>query len=157
MAITGGMLGVLFMIPLRKPMIVDNDELVYPEGVACAKVLDAGESGGEGMRTVFSALGVGAFIKLLMDAVHVIADSLDGAIALGKAKFFGGLIAAPALIGVGYIVGLQIAMLVFAGGALSWVVAGPVMTAMATRASRWTTRSSMGCSSPSCASSAWAR
>ncbi|MEM7308607.1 MAG: oligopeptide transporter, OPT family [Planctomycetota bacterium] len=127
-AITGGMLGVLFMIPLRKPMIVENDELIYPEGVACAKVLDAGESGGSGMRTVFSALAAGALLKLLMDAFHVIGDSVSATINLGKAKIFGGLFAAPALVGVGYIVGLQISLLVFAGGALSWIVAAPLMT-----------------------------
>ena len=68
-SLTGGMLGVLFMIPLRKPMIVENAELVYPEGVACAKVLEAGEEGGSGMRLVFGALGLGTLFKLAADAV----------------------------------------------------------------------------------------
>ena len=127
-AITGGMLGVLFMIPLRKPMIVDNDDLIYPEGVACAKVLGAGESGGGGMRLVFGALAAGAFIKLLVDAFSIVGSAVNATISLGKAKIFAGMMAAPALIGVGYIVGLQIALLVFAGGAIAWLVAAPIMT-----------------------------
>jgi putative OPT family oligopeptide transporter len=129
--ITGGMLGVLFMIPLRKPLIVDDEDLIYPEGVACAQVLAAGQQGGAGMRSVFAALGVGAAIKLLADAFHLISGSLKWTFTVGKAHFFTGMTAAPALIGVGYIVGFNIAVLVFLGGAISWLLAGPMMTVSA--------------------------
>lgn len=128
-AMTGGLLGVLFMIPLRKPMIVDDDELVYPEGVACAKVLEAGERGGSSIAMVFTALGIGALIKVLISAFGVLSGALHGVFAAGKARFFLGLDAAPALIGVGFIVGLNIGVLVFLGGLISWALAGPFMIA----------------------------
>ncbi|MCZ6598910.1 MAG: oligopeptide transporter, OPT family, partial [Planctomycetota bacterium] len=129
-AITGGLLGVLFMIPLRKPMIVEDEDLVYPEGVACAKVLEAGEAGGSGMRAVFGALGVGVVFKLLVDGLGVLKSSLAWNPAALGTRFFTGITAAPALVGVGYIVGINIAVLVFVGGAISWVVAGPIMAGM---------------------------
>ena len=129
-SITGGLLGVLFMIPLRKPMIVDDDELIYPEGVACAKVLTAGQEGGSGMRMIFTALGVGAVIKFLADGYSMLTGGLKWHLAAGKAHFFTGMTAAPALVGVGYIVGINIAALVFVGGAIAWLIGGPVMTVM---------------------------
>ena len=129
-SITGGMLGVLFMIPLRKPMIVEDQELTYPEGVACAKVLQAGEEGGAGMRLIFGALGIGALFKLCAEAFSVFTGHLKASFALGKAHFFTGINAAPALIGVGFIVGANIATLVFIGGVTSWLIAGPTLIAM---------------------------
>ncbi len=129
-SVTGGMLGVLFMIPLRKPMIVEDKELTYPEGVACAKVLNAGEEGGAGMKLIFGALGVGALIKVAAEAVSLIAAEVKWKFALGKAHFFTGMLAAPALIGVGFIVGMNIGTLVFMGGVISWVLAGPVLTSI---------------------------
>jgi len=129
-SITGGLLGVLFMIPLRKPMIVEDKELTYPEGVACAKVLKAGEGGTGGMFLIFTGLVVAGLIKLATDAVSLMGGQIKYAFAVGKAHFFGGLLAAPALVGVGVIVGLNIAVLVFLGGAISWVVAGPVLTSI---------------------------
>ncbi|MFT7665214.1 MAG: putative OPT family oligopeptide transporter, partial [Planctomycetota bacterium] len=129
-SVTGGLLGVLFMIPLRKPMIVDDEELIYPEGVACAKVLTAGQEGGAGMRAIFIALGAGALIKVLADGYALMSGSLKFHFAAGKAHFFTGITAGPALIGVGYIVGINIAALVFVGGAIAWLVGGPAMTMM---------------------------
>ena len=129
-SITGGLLGVVFMIPLRKPMIVDDEELIYPEGVACAKVLTAGQEGGAGMRMIFTALGVGALIKFLADGYSVLKGGLAWHYTAGKAHFFTGMTAAPALVGVGYIVGLNIAALVFVGGAIAWLIGGPLMTVM---------------------------
>jgi putative OPT family oligopeptide transporter len=126
-AITGGMLGVLFMIPLRKPMIVEDKDLIYPEGVACARVLEAGEKGGSGMALVFGALGIAAFIKLCTEGFSLLQSKLAFAFTLGGTKFFTAILAAPALLGVGFIVGINIAVLVFAGGAISWVFAGPVL------------------------------
>ncbi|MFT5052461.1 MAG: putative OPT family oligopeptide transporter [Chlamydiales bacterium] len=129
-SITGGMLGVLFMIPLRKPLIVEDENLTYPEGVACAQVLNAGEKGGPGMMLIFGGLAVGALIKLCTDGFSIMAANLTKVITIGKASFFTGLLAAPALIGVGFIVGINIAALVFLGGAISWLMAGPVLTAI---------------------------
>ena len=129
-SVTGGMLGVLFMIPLRKPMIVEDKELTYPEGVACAKVLNAGEEGGSGMRLIFGALGVGALIKVAAEAVSLMAAEVKWKFVLGKAYFFTGILAAPALIGVGFIVGMNIGTLVFMGGVISWIFAGPVLTSI---------------------------
>ncbi|MDP6963018.1 MAG: oligopeptide transporter, OPT family [Planctomycetota bacterium] len=129
-ALAGGLLGVLFMIPLRRPMIVEDKSLVYPEGVACAKVLRAGEDGGSGMKLVFSALGLGTLIKILSEGLGLLQGGLKGAFIAGKSKFFVGLTASPALIAVGYIVGFNIAALVFVGGALAWLFTAPAMVAM---------------------------
>lgn len=128
-SMTGGLLGVLFMIPLRKPMIVEDQDLVYPEGVACAKVLRAGEEGGAGMKMVFGALGLGALIKVCADGLRLISGGLAGAFSLGGSRIFVGLTASPALIAVGFIVGFNIAMLVFLGGAASWFGVAPWLTA----------------------------
>jgi putative OPT family oligopeptide transporter len=127
-AVTGGLLGILFMIPLRRPLIVDDTELAYPEGVACARVLTAGEVGGAGKRSVLAGLGAGAAVKLLADGCQVIGASLQGIVAVGRAHFFPALAAAPALVGVGYVVGPNIATLVFLGGALAWLVAAPLLS-----------------------------
>jgi putative OPT family oligopeptide transporter len=127
-AITGGLLGILFMVPLRRPLIVEDRELSYPEGVACAKVLAAGQEGGAGMGAVFGAVGAGAAVKLLADGVHVLDEALRWSVAAGRAWFFGGVTASPALIGVGFIVGPQVAAMVFLGGALAWLVAAPLLS-----------------------------
>ena len=127
-AMAGGLLGVLFMIPLRRPMIVEDPDLIYPEGVACAKVLQAGEdSGGGGMRLVFGALGLGLLIKVLTDGIAVAAGALSAVARLGSTRLFLGVTVSPALVAVGWIVGFNIAALVFVGGAISWLVAAPVM------------------------------
>lgn len=130
-AMTGGMLGVLFMIPLRRPMIIEDEDLIYPEGVACAKVLNAGEQGGSGMKMVFGALGLGLGVKFLMDGLSLLAAEISGAWTLGKSKIFAGFTASPALMAVGFIVGLNISLLVFVGGAISWLIAAPWLTANA--------------------------
>lgn len=128
-SMTGGMLGVLFMIPLRRPMIVEDKDLIYPEGVACSRVLQAGEEGGSGMKTVFGALGLGALIKALSDGVAATAGGLATAVTAGPSRLFLGITVSPALVAVGYIVGFNIAALVFVGGAVSWFLAAPYLTA----------------------------
>lgn len=128
-SMTGGMLGVLFMIPLRRPMIVEDPDLIYPEGVACAKVLRAGEEGGAGMKMVFGALGLGAFVKVLIDGIGAMTAGLSTAFTLGSSRVFLGIMASPALVAVGFIVGFNIAALVFLGGAISWFGAAPYLTA----------------------------
>lgn len=128
-SMTGGMLGVLFMIPLRRPMIVEDTDLIYPEGVACSKVLRAGEEGGSGMRMVFAALGIGTLIQILTNGLRLLTADISGAWTISGARVFGGFTASPALIAVGYIVGLNISLLVFVGGAISWLIAAPYLTA----------------------------
>jgi len=128
-SMTGGMLGVLFMIPLRRPMIVENRELTYPEGVACARVLEAGDRGGSAVKQVFGYLGLGVLVKACADGLGLIAGELHGAWIIGKSKLFLGLTVSPALIGVGWIVGFNIAALVFVGGSISWLAAAPWLTA----------------------------
>ncbi|HIA39009.1 MAG TPA: oligopeptide transporter, OPT family, partial [Planctomycetes bacterium] len=129
-ALAGGLLGVLFMIPLRRPMIVEDQSLIYPEGVACAKVLRAGEDGGSGMKIVFGALGLGTLIKILGEGVGLLVGGLKTSFIVGPTKFFAGLTASPALVAVGYIVGFNISALVFVGGALAWLLTAPAMVAM---------------------------
>ncbi|MBC8327697.1 MAG: oligopeptide transporter, OPT family, partial [Planctomycetes bacterium] len=125
----GGLLGVLFMVPLRRPMIVEREELVFPEGVACAKVLRAGEEGGSGLKLVFAALGLGTVIKVLTDAVTLLKANAEAALALGPVRTWVGIKVSPALVAVGFIVGFPLSLQVFAGGAISWLVAAPLLTA----------------------------
>ncbi len=125
-AALGGVIGVLFTIPLRRALIVESD-LKFPEGVATAEVLKVGESGGAGIRfLVFGSL-VGALFKLgetglrLWGAVFERAAYVKGSIA------YVGTNLSPALVAVGYIVGLNIATLIFLGGAINWLVAIPIV------------------------------
>lgn len=125
----GGVLGVLFTVPLRRALIVEQP-LQFPEGIACAEVLQTGEKGGSGVKfVVWSALFAAAF-KFAQTGLRLISDSAEGASYLFGRKtiaYFGTNLS-PALIGVGYIVGLNIAVLVFAGGALNWLFAIPIIT-----------------------------
>ncbi len=125
-AIAGGVLGVLFMIPLRRTLIVEEKELIYPEGVACAKVLEVGETKGAGSRQIFSAMVVGAVFKLLSSVFGIIKDTVASARLVGKSVFYFGSDMSVLLLGVGYIVGINIAILVFVGGAIGWIVGIPI-------------------------------
>src|SRR5690606_14117033 len=108
-AITGGVLGVLFMIPLRKALIVDDKTLTYPEGVACAAVLTTGASNDKsGVFSVLKGLGVGAVVKFCSGALGIIYGSVEYATRIGKSVFFAGTDVSPALLAVGYIVNLEI-------------------------------------------------
>lgn len=127
LAALGGLLGVLFMIPLRRFLISrEHGKLPYPEGTACAEVQVAGEAGGSKARLVFGGLGVGGLYKLLADsnAFQLWNESPD--IPLwGKARI--GADATPELLGVGYIIGWRIALIMFSGGALAWLVIIPLI------------------------------
>ncbi len=125
-AILGGMLGILFMIPLRRALIVEEVELKYPEGVACAEVLEVGEKGGSGVWLVFSAMGVGAAVMFLIKGVHLFKETVEGAFRAGRTSFYGGSDVSPALLAVGYIVGFNVALLIFIGGALGWLAGIPI-------------------------------
>ncbi len=127
-AMTGGILGILFMIPLRRVLIADPEsELTYPEGVACAEVLKSGERGGSGVAYIAGAIGVGALFKVLSSGVRVIQGSVEGALRVGRSGLYLGCDLSPALLGVGYIVGLNVSSLMFAGGAIGWLIGIPIL------------------------------
>lgn len=129
-ALTGGVLGVLFTIPLRRALIIEA-KLHFPEGVATGEVLKAGAEGGEGARYIAIAGAAGAALKLFQTGFRLVADSAAGAVHAGRAIFGYGTELGVALLGVGYIVGLNIAVLVFAGGLISWLFGIPIYTAFA--------------------------
>lgn len=125
-AILGGMLGVLFMIPLRRALIVEEVELTYPEGLACAEVLEVGETGGSGIFYVFSAMAIGAFFKFMVTGIGLIKGAVEGAFRAGKTAFYFGADISVALVAVGYIVGFNVALLIFIGGAIGWLFGIPI-------------------------------
>ncbi len=122
----GGILGVLFTIPLRRALIIENP-LQFPEGVATAEVLKVGESGGSGIRYIVSSALIGAIFKLGETGFRLWGGVVEMATYVGGTIAYVGSNLSPALIGVGYIVGLNIAVLVFLGGALNWFVAIPIV------------------------------
>jgi putative OPT family oligopeptide transporter len=121
----GGILGVLFMVPLRRALIVEEKELVYPEGVACAEVLKAGETGGSGIGYVFGALLVGGGIKFFISGVSLFSGLVEGAWRWSRTAVYLGTDISPALLAVGYIIGMNVSFLVFLGGAIGWVLCIP--------------------------------
>jgi putative OPT family oligopeptide transporter len=125
-ALLGGLLGVLFMIPLRRALIVEGGDLVYPEGVACAEVLRVGQQRGFGIVCVFMGLAAGVVFKFFVSVLSVIKTSVFAALRFGKTGVYFGSEMSVALIGVGYVVGANIALLVFLGGAIGWLVGIPV-------------------------------
>ena len=132
LAMSGGLLGVLFMIPLRPYLIVrEHDSLPYPEGTACAEVLKASQTGGAQARHVFLGLGVGALVKALTGWLRAVPDGLQVSIPLLKKAQLGGDVSA-ALLGVGYILGPRIATIMVSGGLLSWLVIIPILATWGT-------------------------
>jgi OPT family oligopeptide transporter len=131
LAIVGGLLGTLLMIPLRKALIVnEHDNLPYPEGTACADVLKAGEKGGDFAKTAFWGLGIALLYATLQKVFHFIAE-VPYKITAQTNKFFpsakiSGEIT-PEYLGVGYIIGPRIAGVLVAGGVLSWFVLIPLL------------------------------
>lgn len=124
-ALCGGMLGVLLMVPVRKPLIVDyDDSLPYPEARACAAVLRAGEKGAGQARDVFTGLGVAVIIKLMTDFFKWIPMAKSYAFKIIRGEI--GLELSSALVGVGYIVGTKVSNLVFLGSFLGWMVLIPL-------------------------------
>ena len=122
----GGLLGVLFIIPLRHSLIVE-ERLAYPEGTATAEVLKAGDSGGSGVRPLAWAAGLGALWKFAETGLRLWPGSVQAAGLSGNGIItYVGASLSPALLAVGYIVGLNIALLVFAGGVISWYIALPI-------------------------------
>lgn len=130
-AFVGGILGVLFMIPLRKALIVEeHGVLPYPEGTACAEVLLAGEEGGSKASTVFAGLGVAAGYKFIADGLRVFPSSVNYDIEAYKGAAVG-MDVLPALVGVGYICGPRISSYMFAGSIVSWLALMPLISLFA--------------------------
>ena len=125
-ALIGGLLGVFFMIPLRKALIVkERDSLPYPEGCACAEVLLAGEKDSSRATTVFIGMGFAGLYKFIVDGLKLV----SGEISI-KIKGFAGEIGTqiyPAVMSVGYICGARISSFMFAGGVFSWLVLIPLI------------------------------
>ena len=129
-AFTGGLLGILFMIPMRKVFIVRNeDNLQYPEGLACASVLEAGQGMGSSNSASLVVKGtlIGGLFKILISFFGVLKGVLEGAVLVGNRIFFFGGDISPALLAVGFIVRLNIAVLIFIGGFLGWLVGIPLL------------------------------
>ena len=126
-ALCGGVLGVLMMIPLRSALIVkEHGVLAYPEGQACAEVLIAGEEGGAKASTVFSGLGIAAVYKFITDGLKVFPSEITYDISAYKGSGVG-IDVLPALAGGGYICGAKVSSYLFAGGILGWLVIMPLM------------------------------
>ncbi len=125
-ALLGGLLGVLFMVPLRNALIVkEHGILPYPEGTACAEVLLAGEEGGANASTVFAGMGIAALFKLFIDGLKAVPSEISYTF-----KSFSGTIGTqiyPAVFSVGYICGPRISSYMFAGGLVSWMVLIPAI------------------------------
>ena len=122
----GGLLGVLFSVPLRRTMIVE-EPLAFPEGKAAAEVLKAGENPGPGVKILAMAGAIGAVVKLAAESgLRLIPDNAIGAGFIGKFLAYMGTNLSPALLGVGYIVGLNVGIVVLSGSILSFNIAIPI-------------------------------
>lgn len=125
-AVCGGLLGVLFMVPLRNALIVEeHGALPFPEGTACAEVLLAGEEGGAKSKIVFAGLGISALYKFITDGLKLFPSEVHWNLRSLRTAF--GLDVLPALAGVGYICGQRVAANMFAGGVLGWFVLIPAI------------------------------
>ena len=125
-AAAGGLLGVLFTVPLRRSLIVE-EQLVFPEGRATAEVLRVGQAPGQGVAYLAWAALVGAGVKLAETGLRLWQGVAATAMDLGHGVIgYVGSNVSPALLGVGYIVGLNIAALVFLGGVIAWYGAIPL-------------------------------
>lgn len=127
----GGLLGVLFTIPLRRVLIV-TARLRFPEGVATAEVLKVGSGTGavpasaaSGFKSLLAAAIIGGGVKLGESGMKLWAEALEGAARVGHAVFYGGVNLSPALLAVGFIIGPGTALVVFLGGALGWLILLP--------------------------------
>ena len=134
LAIFGGILGTLMMIPLRRSLIVqEHGTLPYPEGTACASVLKAGEKGGDFAKTAFMGLGFAFAYALLQKIFHVIKEVPDFATKQTQKIFPSAKVSGeitPEYMGVGYIIGPKIAGVLVAGGVLSWFVFTPLLASL---------------------------
>lgn len=136
-ALAGGMLGILFMIPMRRVFVTGRPDLPYPEGVACAKVLEAGsrtpphgspaEVGSDALPLIAGTL-VGAAVKALVSLFAVVRSVLETAFSAAGRVVYLGADVSPMLVAVGLIVRLNVAVLIFLGGSIGWLVAIPILS-----------------------------
>ena len=127
LALLGGWLGVLFMVPLRRQLIVkEHGNLIFPEGTACADVLVAGERGGSFAGRVFWGLGLGGVYTFLMNTVQAWTSQPEGRPTWFPGASFRAAITSEYL-GVGYIIGPRVSGILFAGGIISWLVMMPAI------------------------------
>jgi putative OPT family oligopeptide transporter len=126
-ALAGGLLGVLFMIPLRRALIArESEELPFPEGTACAEVLKVGEEGGSKAKVTFFGAGAGALYKIISDGLNIFPSEVNVDVKNFKGTGFG-LDAMPALMGVGFIIGPKVSALMLAGAVLGWYCIMPLI------------------------------
>lgn len=134
LAIFGGILGTLMMIPLRRSLIVkEHETLPYPEGTACASVLKAGEKGGDFAKTAFMGLGFAFVYAMLQKIFHVVAEAPAFFTKQANKVFPSARVSGeitPEYLGVGYIIGPKIAGVLVAGGVLSWFVFTPLLASL---------------------------
>lgn len=130
-ALSGGLLGVLLMIPMRQVFVIDNKDLKFPEGVACAAVLRAGDAeeshGSSGLSLIVGGMAIGAVFKVLQSLLGILRSSAETAAVWSGRVFFVGAEISPALFAVGYIVRLPIALEIFAGGVTGWLITIPLL------------------------------
>lgn len=126
-AMLGGTLGVLFMIPLRNALIVEeHGTLPYPEGTACSEVLLAGEEGGASAKGVFTGLGIAAVYKFIADGLKLFPSEISYDFKSYKGAGCG-MDVLPSLVGVGFICGPKISAYMFGGGIMAWFVLMPLI------------------------------
>ncbi len=134
LAIVGGLVGTLMMVPLRRALIVqEHDTLPYPEGTACASVLIAGEKGGDFAKTAYLGLGAAFLYAALQKVLHVIAEVPVWATAQVNRYFPSAQVAGeitPEYLGVGYIIGFRISAVLVAGGFLAWLGLIPLLASV---------------------------
>ena len=134
LAAFGGMLGTLMMIPLRRSLIVkEHGTLPYPEGTACASVLQAGEKGGDFAKTAFLGMGVAFVYAVLQKVIHVIAETPSYVTSQAN-KFWPSAATrgeiTPEYLGVGYIIGFKISGVLVAGSVLAWWAMTPLLATL---------------------------
>lgn len=128
-AALGGVLGVLFSVPLRRALIVDQ-KLAFPEGTAAAEVLRAGADPTRGAKLLSLAAAAGAVVKLAAaNGLRLIPDTAEAARYVGRGIAYVGTNLSPALLGVGYICGINVGIVMLAGGIISWNIAVPIYSA----------------------------
>ncbi len=127
LSMLGGCLGILFMIPLRRYLIVkEHGKLPFPEGTACAEIIKAGDEGGNKAMTVFGGIGLGALYKVLMGGVRLWPETPQYNLPFLKGAYLG-IDATPALLGVGYIIGPRISALMLGGAVLGYLGLSPLI------------------------------
>jgi putative OPT family oligopeptide transporter len=151
----GGVLGVLFSVPLRRALIVEQN-LTFPEGRCAAEVLKAGDDPAHGVKLLAGSAALGGIGKLLAESgARFIPDSASAATYVGKAIAYTGTSLSPALLGVGYIVGLNIGIVVLLGGVIAWNVAIPIYSAFYLDGNAELARQVAGASAGDAASMIW--